>query len=363
MHRFKISSILAASLWVLTACGGSDPATPETSTPSEDTAEETRDTPSVEWALAIHGGAGVISKDMEQERKQGYFDALEQALTRGRDHLEQGGTALDAVQKVVLHLEDDERFNAGKGAVYTHEETHELDAAIMDGSTLDCGSVGAVTTVKNPILLARAVLEQSPHVFLMGQGAEVFAEEQGLELVDQEYFHTERRYESLQRALERERQEAAGEGNGTAALGDGVGEGLDTIYSTVGAVALDRNGNLAAATSTGGLTNKRFGRVGDVPVIGAGTYADNRSCAVSGTGKGEQFIRHTVARSIAARMQLGGATLEEAARAVIDGELDPGDGGVIAVSKTGEIALVFNSEGMFRGAADSSGRFEVAIWE
>ncbi len=235
----------------------------------------------------------------------------------------------------------------------------------MDGRDLSCGAVAGLKTVRNPISLARLVKERSPHVFLVGEGAEVFAQEQGLERVSQDYFHTERRYESLQRALEREPQEAeeAEEGGESASLGDGLGETLDEIYSTVGAVALDRDGNLAAATSTGGLTNKRFGRVGDVPVIGAGTYADNRSCAVSGTGKGEQFIRHTVARSIAARMQLAGESLEEAARAVIDGELDPGDGGVITVSKNGEIALVFNSEGMFRGAADSSGRFEVAIWE
>lgn len=301
-----------------------------------------------EWALAIHGGAGVIPKDMEEDRKQEYFDALEAALTLGRDALERGESALDTVEQVVRFLEDDPKFNAGKGAVYTHEGTHELDAAIMDGSTLDCGSVAALTTIKNPITLARGVLDRSPHVFLIGEGAEVFATEMGIERVTQDYFHTEHRFQQLQRILEEAQAEGADE---------------DTERSTVGAVALDRKGDLAAATSTGGLTNKRFGRVGDVPVIGAGTYADNRTCAVSGTGKGEQFIRHTVARSISAAMEHGGLSLEDAARQVIHERLDAGDGGVIAVGHDGSIALVFNSPGMFRGAADARGRFEVGIWE
>lgn len=296
------------------------------------------------WALAIHGGAGVISKDMAEERKQEYFDALEAALRLGRDALERGDTALDTVEAVIRFLEDDPKFNAGRGAVYTHEGTHELDAAIMDGRTLDCGSVAAVKTIKNPIVLARRVMERSPHVFLIGDGAEAFADDMGVERVTQDYYHTDRRREQLQRALDREAQE-----------GD--------EHSTVGAVALDRNGDLAAATSTGGLTNKRFGRVGDVPVIGAGTYANNRTCAVSGTGKGEQFIRHSVAHSISAAIEHAGLSLEEAARQVIHERLEPGDGGVIAVGRDGSIAWVFNSEGMFRGAADADGRFEVAIWE
>jgi len=286
----------------------------------------------------------VIPKDMEEGRKREYFEALEAALALGRDSLANGETALDTVEGVVRFLEDDPKFNAGKGAVYTHEGTHELDAAIMDGRTLDCGSVAAVTTIKHPITLARGVLERSPHVFLIGQGAEVFATELGIERVTQDYFHTEHRREQLERILEREAED-------------------DRERSTVGAVALDRHGDLAAATSTGGLTNKRFGRVGDVPVIGAGTYANNRTCAVSGTGKGEQFIRHTVAHSISAAMEHGGLSLEEAAHQVIHERLDPGDGGVIAVGRDGSIALVFNSPGMFRGAADSRGRFEVSIWE
>lgn len=300
------------------------------------------------WAIAIHGGAGVIPRDMEPEKVQEYVTTLEQALRLGRDHLAEGGKSLDAVQKVVRFLEDDPKFNAGKGAVYTHEGTHELDAAIMDGSTLNCGSVAALKTVKNPILLARLVLDRSPHVFLIGEGAEAFATQMGLERVEQSYFDTPRRRQQLDEALEEEKKKAASEGEETG---------------TVGAVALDRFGNLAAATSTGGLTNKRFGRVGDVPVIGAGTYANNDSCALSGTGKGEQFIRHTVTRTIAALMEYRGLSLQEAADRVIHGMLEPGDGGVIGVGRDGSIALVYNSQGMFRGAADVGGRFEVKIWE
>lgn len=341
---------LAGLLLTATACRQPTPS-PDTSSAdgvaTDSSGDSAADRPG--WALAIHGGAGVISRDMEEERKREYFDALEAALDLGREALDGGESALNTVERVVRFLEDDPKFNAGKGAVYTHDGRHELDAAIMDGRTLDCGSVAAVTTVRHPIALARGVLDHSPHVFLIGEGAEVFADELGLERVSQDYFHTERRRRQLERALEREAEEAAG--------------GEDEERSTVGAVALDRNGDLAAATSTGGLTNKRFGRVGDVPVIGAGTYANNRTCAVSGTGKGEQFIRHTVARSISAAMEYGGLSLEDAAHRVIHERLDPGDGGVIAVGRDGSIALVFNSPGMFRGATDARGRFEVGIWE
>ncbi|RMH19889.1 MAG: isoaspartyl peptidase/L-asparaginase [Acidobacteria bacterium] len=298
-----------------------------------------------EWAIAIHGGAGVIPKDIPEEEKAQYFDALRQALSLGREALEQGAPSLEVVEKVVRFMEDAPQFNAGKGAVFTNAGTHELDAAIMDGRTRAAGAVSGLTTVKNPITLARLVMTDSRHVFLVGAGAEQFATEMGVERVDQEYFFTQKRYDAWQRALARERGEG-GEGHGT-----------------VGAVALDRAGNLAAATSTGGLTNKRFGRVGDVPVIGAGTYADNATCAISATGKGEQFIRNTVAVDVAHRMAYAGQSLEEAARAVIEGVLEPGDGGVIGVDRWGTTVLVFNTPGMFRGAADASGRFAVAIWE
>lgn len=301
----------------------------------------------VDFAIAIHGGAGTIDREMDPDLEKDYRDALEAALRLGYGLLEQGATSLDVVEQVVRRLEDDELFNAGKGAVFTHEGRNELDAAIMDGATRGCGAVTGVTTVKNPITLARAVMEESPHVFFTGDGAEAFAEQMGIERVESDYFFSQRRWDSLQKVLEREQDRAS-----------------DTEkHGTVGAVALDRHGHLAAATSTGGMTNKRFGRVGDVPVIGAGTYADDRTAAISCTGHGEQFIRNTVASRVGAMMEFQGVTLIEAAQSVIGTVLQPGDGGLIAVSHRGEIALVFNTDGMYRAAADSQGRFEVAIWE
>lgn len=317
--------------------------------PSQDKAEvilRSADTPAAaaaKWALAIHGGAGTIPKTLPESEKQQYLQSLTKALGAGRDILAKGGTSLDAVEAVVRFLEDDPLFNAGKGAVYTHEGTHELDAAIMDGSTLSCGSVAALKTVKNPISLARLVMTKSPHVFLVGDGAEAFAAAMKVERVDNKFFDTPKRFEQLQEELKLEKEHKD--------------------RDTVGAVALDQHGNLAAATSTGGLTNKRFGRLGDVPVIGAGTYANNKTCAVSATGIGEEFIKHTVSHDISALMEYGGLTLQQAADKVIHQKLKPGDGGVIGVARDGSIALVFNSEGMYRGAADSGGRFEVRIWE
>jgi len=293
------------------------------------------------WAIAIHGGAGTIPKTLPEERKQQYLHSLAEALKIGQGVLQQGGTSLDAVEKVVRFLEDDPLFNAGKGAVYTHEGTHELDAAIMNGRDLSCGSVAMLKTVKNPISLARLVMEKSPHVFMAGEGAEKFATEMKVERVPNTYFDTAFRYQQLQEALAKDQKDR----------------------DTVGAVALDVHGNLAAATSSGGLTNKRFGRLGDVPIIGAGTYANNQTCAISATGIGEQFIRHTVAHDISALMEYAGLTLQQAAERVIRQKLQPGDGGVIGISHDGSLALVYNSEGMYRGAADSAGRFEVKIWE
>jgi L-asparaginase / beta-aspartyl-peptidase len=301
------------------------------------------------WAIAIHGGAGVIPKTLPEPEKEGYMRSLEAALRIGRDVLAGGGTSLDAVERVVRFLEDDPHFNAGKGAVYTHDGKHELDAAIMNGRDLSAGAVAELTTVKNPISLARLVMEKSPHVFLVGAGAERFADEMKVGRVPNSYFDTEVRYKQLQEELKKER-------------GEGPGD-PDRKHGTVGAVALDVHGDLAAATSTGGLTNKRYGRVGDVPVLGAGTYANNRTCAISGTGFGEQFIRHSVAHDISALMEYRGWTLQQAADEVIHKKLNPGDGGVIGVAHDGSLALVFNSEGMFRGAADAKGRFEVRIWE
>ena len=314
-------------------------------TPAKAAAAEQAEAP--RWALAIHGGAGVISKDMPAEQRAEYTAGLEAALTAGKTVLEGGGTALDAVQAVILTLEDNPLFNAGKGAVYTHEGTHELDAAIMNGADRSCGSVTGIKTVKHPILLARAVMERTPHVFMAGEGAEALADKLDLERVPNAYFDTERRREQLDRAIEREKE---------------TGSWAES-FGTVGAAALDTHGDLAAATSTGGLTNKRFGRIGDVPVVGAGTYADNGSCALSGTGIGEQFIRNTVTRTIAALVEYKGMSCQQAADHVMGERLDPGDGGVIGVGTKGDIVWSFNSTGMFRGAADSTGRFETRIWE
>ena len=303
--------------------------------------------PKPSWALAIHGGAGTISKDLPENVKQGYLKSLAAAVEVGKKVLAEGGTSLDAVEKVVLFLEDDPLFNAGKGSVFTHDGRNELEAAIMDGRDLSCGAVAELKTVKNPISLARMVMEKSPHIIMAGEGAESFADEMKVERVDPKYYFTQRRWDQLQEALRKEKE---------------TGSNPDKPRGTVGAVALDVHGNLAAATSTGGMTNKRFGRLSDVIVIGAGTYANNRTAAISGTGWGEKFIKNVVAYDISALMEYKGLTLQQAADEVIHRKLEKEDGGVVAVARDGSIALVFNSEGMYRGAADSNGRFEVAIW-
>ncbi|MGH6885008.1 MAG: isoaspartyl peptidase/L-asparaginase family protein [Geminicoccales bacterium] len=302
-------------------------------------------------SIAIHDGAGVINRaSMTADNERAYRADLERALDAGYGVLEKGGASLDAVVAAVRILEDSPYFNAGKGAVFSHAGVNELDAAIMDGATQKAGAVAGVTHVRNPIDLARMVMERTPHVLLAGEGAEEFALEQGMELVPGSYFHTERRWKQLEEAQQAER---------TAGIQDDIG-----YFGTVGAVARDKHGNLAAATSTGGMTNKRWGRVGDSPIIGAGTYADNATCAVSATGSGEYFIRAVVAHEICARVRLSGITAAKAAHDVIHGKLKEigGDGGVIVVDKDGALSLEFNTEGMFRGARDSKGRREVAIY-
>jgi len=304
------------------------------------------------WAIAIHGGAGTISHGESPERAREYEAGLRRALDAGRAALESGASAVDTAERIVRILEDDPLFNAGKGAVYTEKGMHELDASIMDGRTLACGAVAGVMTVKNPVTLARRVMENTRHVLLAGAGAEAFADEAGVERVPNTYFDTPQRFESLQKVLrERESKRSSRD------------QQPKDKYGTVGCVVLDSAGNLAAATSTGGMTAKRWGRVGDTPIVGAGCYASNRSCAVSCTGTGEEFIRHGVARDIAAIYEYKGVSLEEAARQVVHGKLRPDDGGVIAVSKEGEIVLMFNTEGMYRAWADSNGDHGVAIWE
>jgi beta-aspartyl-peptidase (threonine type) len=302
-------------------------------------------------SIAIHGGAGVISKSsMTAENERAYHADLGRALDAGYEVLDKGGSSLDAVVAAVKILEDSALFNAGKGAVFNHAGVNELDAAIMDGATQKAGAVAGVRHVRNPIELARMVMERTPHVLLAGEGAEEFALEQGMALVPGSYFFTERRWQQLEDAQKAER---------TASLTEDIG-----YFGTVGAVARDRSGNLAAATSTGGMTNKRWGRIGDSPIIGAGTYADNATCAVSATGSGEYFIRAVVAHEICARVRLAGVSAAEAARDVVHGRLQAlgGDGGVIVVDAKGAVALEFNTEGMFRGARDSGGRRETAIY-
>jgi len=305
-------------------------------------------------AIAIHGGSGTIEKGgFSAEREAEVRATLERAVRTGHEILAAGGSSLDAVTRAITLLEDSPHFNAGRGAVFNAEGKNELDASIMEGANLNAGAVAAVHNVRNPVLLARKVMTDSVHVMLMGEGAEAFAREQGIVFEDDAYFHTDYRWQQLQKAKASSRPDASY-----------LSETPDTWFSTVGAVALDRDGNLAAGTSTGGMTNKQWGRVGDSPIIGAGTYADNRSCAVSATGHGEYFIRATVARDICARVQYSDASLAEAADQVVRQQLTAmgGDGGVIALDPQGNIALTFNTSGMYRASINTRGEVYVAIY-
>lgn len=301
----------------------------------------------LEFAIAIHGGAGSLPAALNEDEQAEYEKALTAALRKGRDLLADGTAALDVVEQVIQHLEDDPRFNAGRGAVFNAKGQHELDASIMDGRTHSCGAVAGVRSVKNPIALARLVMTKTPHVLLATDGAERFADEMNVERVEQEYFRTQQQYERWQKV----RQAASASDDDTR----------EEKMGTVGCVVLDRYGNLAAGTSTGGLTNKKYGRVGDSPIIGAGTYADNATCAVSCTGVGEHYIRYAVAHDASARVAYLGESIAKAVQHIIHQKLKPGYGGIIAVSRTGEIAMDFNTPGMFRGAADSKGRFEIGL--
>jgi L-asparaginase / beta-aspartyl-peptidase len=314
--------------------------------------------PAPRWGIVLHGGAGIIPREsLSPEREAAVRAALTEALQAGHAVLARGGTSVDAVTAAIRILEDSPYFNAGKGAVFTHEGKNELDAAIMDGGTRAAGAVAGLRHVKNPISLARAVMEKSPHVMMIGEGAEAFAREQGVELVPEEYFRTEERWEALQRALE------AAPPQGPSSFQGPLGDG-DHKFGTVGAVALDQSGRLAAGTSTGGMTNKRFGRVGDSPIIGAGTYADSR-CAVSGTGHGEYFIRYGVARDICSRVELLDLPLLESANHVVMEVLVEagGEGGVIAMDARGNVAMPFNTSGMYRGYMGPEGEPFVAIFK
>jgi len=310
------------------------------------------------FGLVIHGGAGTIERGkITPEREREYRAGLGRALTAGWEILKRGGSSLDATEAAVRVLEDDAHFNAGKGAVFTNAGTNELDAAIMDGKTLKAGAVASVKHIKNPISLARLVMEKSSHVMLDCAGAEAFAKENGVPLLrDQKYFFTQERWDALQKMKATEKTGGSGEKKFIISDQD--------RHGTVGAVALDQNGNLAASTSTGGTTNKRPGRIGDSPVIGAGTYANNGTCAVSGTGDGEYFIRSVVAHDVSALMEYRGMSLQEAGQTVLDklAKLG-GTGGLIAIDRQGNVTLPFNTNGMYRGYVDPSGKFVVEIYK
>ena len=334
--------------------------------------------------FVIHGGAGVIKRgSMSPEKEAEYKKKLEEAVLAGYKALQDGKNGLDAVEIAIRMLEDSPLFNAGKGAVFTADGKNELDASIMDGKTLKAGAVAGLHHVKNPITLARAVMEKSPHVMMVGDGAEKFAKEQNIELVPEKYFWTQERWDSLQRIIkqEKEKEKAAKESkkvseaipNSKFKIQNSKLAGATTAserelaynkFGTVGAVALDKDGNLAAGTSTGGMTYKKFGRVGDAPIIGAGTYASNETCAVSATGWGEFFIRLGVARDISAQMEYRGQTVQQAADTVLNKvKALGGDGGVIAIDKFGNIGISFNSEGMYRAYINSDGKPVIEIYK
>jgi beta-aspartyl-peptidase (threonine type) len=327
------------------------------------------------WAVVLHGGAGVIERShMDAKTEAAYRADLQTAIQKAADVLDKGGSALDAIEAAIRFMEDDPLFNAGRGSVFTAAGKNELDSAIMDGSNLKAGAVAGVTRTRHPISLARAVMEKSPHVMLIGNGADEFAAEHGLEMVDPSFFFTERRWQGLVEELKKEGKPIpprplgappAPTGKPSAKLVFPIESPDAHKFGTVGVVALDKQGNIAAGTSTGGVTAKMWGRVGDSPIIGAGTYADNRSCAVSGTGTGEYFIRLTVARTICALVQYKGMSLQDAADNVIQRQLTDmqGDGGIIAIDTKGEMVWSFNTPGMYRARISEGGKAEVGMYK
>ena len=316
------------------------------------------------YVMVIHGGAGtILKKNMTPEKEAAYIAALTEALKTGYAQIKAGKTSLDAVEATIHVLENDPHFNAGKGAVFTHDGRNELDAAIMDGKTLMAGSVAGVTTIKNPITAARAVMEKSEHVMMVGAGADQFAKDAGLEIVDPKYFWTKERWDGLQQAIKEDSTKAVlDHGNKKSEL---LGsKNHDYKFGTVGCVALDQSGNLAAGTSTGGMTNKKYGRVGDAPIIGAGTYCNNETAGISCTGWGEFYIRNVVAKTISDLMEYKGLSVAEASKIVLDkvGKMG-GDGGLIALDRKGNMTMPFNTEGMYRGSVTVDGKIEVSIYK
>lgn len=311
------------------------------------------------FGIVIHGGAGTILKEnMSDSLEAAYKTKLKEAISVGYEILNNGGTSLDAVTHTINVMEDSPLFNSGKGAVFTHDGSNELDASIMDGATLNAGAVAGVKHIKNPINLAKDVMQKSDHVLLYGSGAEEFAQTLGYKMMDTSYFYTQNRYESLQRVLEKEKIK----NEKTISFEDPFIK--DSKFGTVGCAALDKHGNLAAGTSTGGMTNKRWNRIGDSPIIGAGTYANNATCAVSSTGWGEYFIRAVVAYDISALMEYKGMSVQDAAREVIQKKVPAlgGDGGIVAIDKNGNVAMEFNTAGMYRATMNSKGELEISIY-
>src|SRR5437588_1240675 len=361
MRAFKLFRITNCFFAVLLFSAGALAAAPEQSPPAEGSNERNPDHQTnmimKKIGLAIHGGAGTIERsNMTPEREREFRAGLERALPAGYGILKRGSSSLDATKDAVRTLEDDPHFNAGKGSVFTSAGTNEMDAAIMNGKTLAAGAVASLKHVKSPISLAQLVMEKSGHVMMDSEGAEAFAKENGIELVDQKYFFTQDRWDALQKIKAAEKNHTSGGGKAFLITDQ-------DRHGTVGAVALDQNGNLAAATSTGGTTNKRPGRIGDTPVIGAGTYANNATCAVSATGDGEYFIRATVGRDVSALMEYRGMSLKDAAQAALDKVAKlGGNGGLIAIDHQGNVTLPFNTSGMYRGYVDANGKFAIEIY-
>ncbi|CAH0280713.1 MULTISPECIES: isoaspartyl peptidase/L-asparaginase family protein [unclassified Pedobacter] len=316
------------------------------------------------YVMVIHGGAGtILKKNMSPEKEAAYIAALTKALNAGYAEIKAGKSSLDAVEATIHVLENDPHFNAGKGAVFTHDGRNELDAAIMDGKTLMAGSVAGVTTIKNPISAARAVMEKSEHVIMVGAGADQFAKEVGLKIVDPKYFWTKERWDGLKQAIKEDSTKAVLDHGSKKSELFGI-KNHDYKFGTVGCVALDQAGNLAAGTSTGGMTNKKYGRVGDAPIIGAGTYCNNETAGISCTGWGEFYIRNVVAKTISDLMEYKGLSVAEASKIALDkvGKMG-GDGGLIALDKKGNMTMPFNTEGMYRGAITADGKIEVSIYK
>lgn len=349
--KFRSSFFFLLFVFLAFSCG-------KTGSPTSGSGKSTDDIPKNKenFGIILHGGAGTILKEnMPDSLENVYKQKLEEAITAGYEILKKGGTSLDAVTKTITILEDSPLFNAGKGAVFTHEGRNELDASIMDGKTLKAGAVAGVRHIKNPINLARDVMEKTPHVMLYGEGAEEFARSLNYKMMDTSYFFTRKSYEALKR-IKTEKKTAS-------TLPEDFWN--DSKFGTVGCAALDRHGNLAAGTSTGGMTNKRWNRIGDSPIIGAGTYANNATCAVSSTGWGEFFIRSVVAYDISALMEYKGLNLQEAAREVIHKKVPDlgGNGGIIAIDKDGNFAAEFNTEGMYRASINADGELVIGMYK